>query len=465
MLTYDLDKREKLSLYEYLYRCIRTDILTGRIKAGEKLPSKRELAKHHDISVKTAENTYAQLLVEGYIQAREKRGYFAAGVEETGSSVRQPAVFPAAFNEEEYFADFTANNTVYEKFPFSMWSKVMRQTLSMQDTALLKTVPFNGVEQLRTAIAGYLYQFRGMNVSPDQIVIGAGTEYLYSRLLQLLGQERTYAMEDPGYNKIGRIYDSHGVNWHCVDIGKDGIDIEGLEACGAQVVHVSPGHHFPLGYVMPVTGRQKLLKWSAEERNRYIIEDDYDCEFRYTGRPIPAIQSMDRNHRVIYMNTFSKTLAPSIRISYMVLPEKLMEKYIQTMNFYSCTVSGLEQHALARFITEGYFERHLRRMKNYYKGHRDRIIDILLSSSLGAVSEILEDNAGTHLLLKVRTDMNDIQLKWAAREAGINIACLSEYCRNKKAEREHTVIINYSDMDEKKLKEAVKRLERILIPD
>lgn len=463
MLTYDFSKRGKLSLYEYLYQCIKEDIGAGRLKAKEKLPSKRELASHLQVSIKTVENAYAQLLLEGYIYAEEKRGYFVSKVSGMHSSRPSLEPFVGQKKEEEYLADFTANNINYEKFPFSMWAKVMRETLTDYDTTLLQTVPYNGVEKLRVEIAKYLYRYRGMQVSPDNIVIGAGTEYLYSKLILLLGENARYVVENPGFRKITKIYDSLRAQWTRVDIDEQGLKVDELRQTNANVVHVSPSHHYPMGLVMPVGRRQELLNWAAEESERYIIEDDYDSEFRFSGRPIPAMQSMDRHHRVIYMNTFSKTLVPSIRVSYMVLPQKLMERWDNAMNFYSCTVSGFEQYALASFLERGYFERHIRRMTNYYKQQRERILGIFRESALGKAGIISEDEAGTHFLYKTESSLSDIEIKWAAKERGILISSLSEYCFANAEKYKGIFIINYSDIGEEQLREAIERLEEIFL--
>lgn len=479
MRAYDFSKRGKATLYEYLYECMKKDILEGSIKAGEKLPSKREMAAEHAVSVKTVENAYAQLLAEGYLEAQEKRGYFAARIEPVkkenertahaggragaGGELRRKAALGKTtprYQEDNWFADFTSSNTVFRKFPFSIWSKMMRETLSERDTQLLKTAPFQGVWELREAIADYLYRNKGMDVSPDCILIGAGTEYLYGRLLGLLGQDAVYALEDPGYRKIARIYEGQGADWHFVPVDQEGIRMDALQKSGADVVHVSPGYHFPLGFVMPIARRQELLSWAAEEPQRYIIEDDYDCEFRYAGRPIPSIQSMDIHHRVIYMNTFSKTLAPSLRISYMVLPEKLMDRYVLKMNYYSNSVSSFEQYALAAFLEKGYFERHISRMRKYYREYRNRICKYIKASGL-PVTEILASESGTRLLVKLKTALTDTQVKWAAGEAGIRIECLSEFCQERKEEYQHTLILNYADLSEEVLREAILRLAHI----
>ena len=335
------------------------------------------------------------------------------------------------------------------------------QILTDYDTSLLKTVPFNGVEKLRVAIAEHLYRYRGMHVSPDHIIVGAGTEYLYSRLLQLLGKNAKFGVENPGYRKITKLYDVGGVTWDYVDIDGQGMKVEQLDQKGITVAHVSPEHHFPIGLVMPVGRRQELLRWAAEEPERYIVEDDFDCEFRMVGKPVPSMQSMDRNHRVIYINTFSKTMVPSLRIGYMVLPEKLMERYISTMNFYSCTVSGFEQYAMAAFLEKGYFERHIRRLLNDYRGQRERICRMFRESPLSQISQIYQDDAGTHFLLHVRTELSDVEIKWAARQRGILVNCLSEYCFADAQKYRGILVIHYSDMADEILQKVIGALEEI----
>lgn len=463
MLTYDLSLRENTPLYIYLYNRIKEDILKGNILPDEQLPSKRALAKHLNISVITVENAYSQLMIEGYIYSVEAKGYFACRLD--NSTCYVPAVKYNFANEQEheYYADFIANKICRNHFPFSIWSKLMREVLSSQDMTLLQTVPYNGMNSLRTAISEHLLRFRGMNVSPDQIIIGAGTEYLYNRLIQLLDSDSIYAMEDPGYKRISNIYKAYNGKWVSIPIDDSGISIDALEKSGANVVHVSPAHHFPTGIIMPMKRRQELLKWANARKNRYIIEDDYDCEFRYSGKPIPPMQTSDIHDRIIYMNTFSKTLVPSIRISYMVLPRTLMDKYISTMNFYSCSVSSFEQCCLAKFISEGYFERHINRMKNHYKKHRDLIINAINNSSLKERATILEANAGTHLLLKIDTSLSDETAMELARKKDINISCMSAYCFTPDSRRDHTFIINYSGIEATHIDEAVRRLAEVFL--
>ena len=475
MLTYDLSQRESYTLYEYLYHCIKQDILDGTLTADSRLPSKRELARHHQISLKTVENAYEQLLTEGYIYSEEKRGYFvsALATDTDGRQARHQNHIPFSICDSSdfqtgngsdkttkcaSFADFTANQAAVERFPYDTWAKLIRGILSQRDATLLQAVPFQGLYTLRVSIAKYLYGFRGMQVSPDQIVIGAGMEHLYGQLIQLLGRSRIYALEDPGYRKIAKICQANDASYEYVSVDENGLRPDMLRESRANVVHVSPGHHFPTGSVMPVARRQALLEWAEENPERYIIEDDYDSEFRFSRRPLPAIQSLRHNHRVIYLNTFSKALAPAIQISYMVLPQKLMERYAAVMRFSPCTVSALEQYALAEFMDSGCFERHIHRMKKYYKAKRDCMLRVFEGSRLCPYVTVDEKDAGNHFLMRLNTTLSDTELKWLARENGVRLDCLSEYCERDKELYAHTIIVNYSDLEEESFQRALEIL-------
>lgn len=461
MLTYDLHQRGSLPLYDYLYQCIRQDIITGKLRPGERLPSKRALAQHLSIGIITVANAYAQLAVEGYISSAEKKGYFVEDV--SNYLVKKSAAaapLPEA-PEKEYFADFKANRISLKNFPMATWTKLMRETLSLQNEALLKTVPYNGLYALRQAIADYLLQNRAMQVAPSQIIIGAGTEYLYGRLMQMFGRATTFAIEEPGYKKFAAISASFGNPWKYIPIDDSGLMIDKLEESGADVVHLSPANHFPTGIVMPVTRRLELFEWVNRIHKRYIIEDDYDSEFRYNGRFILPLFAQDTQNKVIYINTFSKSLVPSIRISYMVLPPRLLQRYEETMSFYSCTVSSFEQHTLAHFISEGYFERHINKMKNYYREQRAKILTALRSSPLAAISEITERNAGTHFLLHVRTTLTEEQVRQAAAAADLSLSFYSDYSYTPPSGRECTLVINYAGIAEEKIPAVVARLTGI----
>lgn len=451
MLTYELTKKPGMPLYESLYRCIRRDIQTGRLTPGEKLPSKRNLAANLKVSKITVENAYNQLMSEGYIRAEEKVGYFVEAVEQM---LPVPELQRETLDHREGPIDLTANNPV--KFPFSVWSRLHRQVLMDLGHTLLQPVPNQGLPDLRRAISRHLAQFRGMQVRPEQIFVGAGTDFLYNLLIQLLGRDKCYAVEEPGYGKIRRIYAAAGAG--CVTVAMDGQGVCPEDLAGADVLHISPSHHFPTGLVTPLSRRQELLAWAKAAPERWIIEDDYDSEFRFASRPLPAMQALDGS-RVIYMNTFSKTLAPSIRISYMILPEQLMTQLQEKLGFYSCTVPSFEQHTLARFLDEGYFEKHINRMRKFYKSRRNRLLAAVAACPVADKLSILEENAGLHFLVRVQSDMTDGELEDYCLGKGIRVRSLgSYYAGTVPAWAERCLVVNYSGLTEQQL----ARLEKIL---
>ncbi len=462
MLVYDLNARGNMSKYEYLYQCLKRDILNGKLAEGQKMPSKRRLSKANGISVRTVMNAYDQLLMEGYLESKERSGYYV--VSDFDSPLRYQKVnipMTTPEKEEDWIVDFTANTTVYERFPFSMWTKVMRQVLSTYNLHLMKRGQFLGCPELRYEIAKYLYHKRGIIVSPDCIVIGTGIEYLYSKLIGLLPANAVYAVENPGYRKIRLIYENLGVKWTWTSMNKNGIHMGSLRQSGATVVHTSPEHHYPLGTVMSAKRRQELLKWLEESEEHYIIEDDYDCEFRYNGHTIPALYGLDTSQHVIYMNTFSKTLSPGIRISYMVLPPKLIKQYVDSANFFSNTSSNLEQYTLAAFLRDGYFDRHLTRMRRYYLHQGEILKNALLMTPAIPTEEILGMESGTHLLVKLNTNLSDREIKLRARMRGINLCCLSEFCIEEKELYHHVLVLNYSSLQEDRMLEVAGTLGEI----
>ena len=468
MFTYDMSKAGANSLYHYLYQCIKRDIVSGNILAEEQLPSKRNLAQNLGVSVVTVENAYAQLLTEGYIYSLPKKGFFVADINATESSKLQKHKTRGKhrraienFEETEqanpkYMADFASNGADIEAFPFTTWAKMTREVLCEKQKDLLQASPVAGALELRRAIARMLREFRNILVSPDQIVVGAGTDYLYGLLVQLLGFDKCYAVEDPGWGKISKMYSQYGVKVRHIPIQDDNF-VESLKKSGADIIHISPSHHFPTGKVMPVGERYRLLSWAAENSNRYIIEDDYDSEMRMTGKPIPALQNIDVTEKVIYLNTFSKTMTSAIRLSYMVLPEHLAEKFRSELSFYSCTVSNLDQYVMAKFIDLGYYETHINRMRNLYRAKRDLLLGAIAKSLLSKKATVLEENAGLHFILQVQTKLSDSEFCRRAQLHGVNIRALSEYYFEAQPS-EHKFVINYSSVDKNKMQKAVQAL-------
>ena len=450
MLTYELKKTPGVPLYEALYRCIRRDILSGALAPGQKLPSKRALAENLEVSKITVEAAYNQLLSEGYISSREKVGYFVEAAERPA-----PAAAPAEQSEpvpHDPVLDLTGSGTVH--FPFSVWTRLQREVILDYGEKLLLPLPNQGILELRQAISHHLADFRGLYAPPENILIGAGTDFLYNLLIQLLGRDLTYAVEEPGYGKIRKVYAAGGVK--CVSAPLDLRGVRPDSLTGARVLHISPSHHFPTGLVTPVSRRTELLNW-ARDCDGYIIEDDYDSEFRFDAHPMPAMQSLDRAGRVIYMNSFSKTLAPSIRISYMVLPSELMTRFRRELGFYSCTVPSFEQYTLARFLSRGHFEKHINRMRKFYRSRRNRVIQMLQNCPFADRLTILEQDAGLHFLLKIDTALTDRELTDTLLSSGIRVHALSHYYHETEVNT-RILVINYALVGEEELTVAMEDL-------
>lgn len=473
MLTYSFEDIDSESMYEHLYRCIKQDILQKKLRAGEKLPSKRTFAKNLGVSTITVESAYAQLVAEGYLYTLPKRGYYVCDLEREAAPAPAPAAprpkpapAPRRPQRRDHWADLVGSSVARDMFPFSIWVKLLRDVTAGEDEdELLMDTSAGGILKLRQAICDHLYQFRGMTIDPDQIVVGAGTEYLYSVLIQLLGRDRSYAVEDPGYLRLSKIYEKNDVTVRHIPMDAAGIVPARLEESGAEILHITPSHHFPTGIVMPVSRRYEFLSWASKSEDRYIIEDDYDCEFRLAGRPIPTLQSIDVMEKVIYINTFSKSLAPAFRISYLVLPRHLVTRFYDALGFYSGTVSCFEQVTLAKFIAEGYFEKHINRMRNHYRGLRDELLAALRRSPLADRVRISEENAGLHFLMEVDTDRPDEELVRAAEREGLRISFVSQYYVEARERRQHVLVMNYSGLDPEKVPEAVERLARAILTE
>ena len=451
MRTYTLKKQPGLPLYESLYRAIREDILTGALQPGEKLPSKRALASNLEVGKTTVEGAYNQLLEEGYISSRERSGYFVEAVEQR-LAPRPASRYPFPGPEAPAGADLTDNGT--GQFPFSVWIRLQREVILDYGQKLLLPMDSRGALEARQAIARSLSDFRGMDVDPENILLGAGTDFLYNLLLQLLGQDKVYAVEDPGYGKIRKIYAAGGVT--CLSVPMDASGIRPDCLGDARVLHLSPAHHFPTGLVTPLHRRRALIDW-AQRVDGFIIEDDYDTEFRFQGRPLAPMQTMDPE-RVIYMNTFSKTLSPSIRISYMVLPQALMARFREKLGFYGCTVPSFEQYTLAYFLDRGYFEKHINRMRKFYRARRNRVIAMLEHCPAADKLTILEQDAGLHFLLKVETALDDRALTALFAQSGLHVQPLSSFYTRQTDDCQGMLVINYSAVEEHALEAGLEKL-------
>lgn len=502
MLTYELRREGAGTLQGQLYAFIRADVESGVIAAGERLPSRRALARHLGVSVITVEGAYGQLVAEGYLESRERRGFFAADIPRapaygvvgvgaqcssgvpvkplsdavpaagstaggganasaarsaslevhggsgsggakkgkntlltctdcasraissieniTFSSPAPSRAFAAGFSgpapsrgpeagfsspapSRELVADFSGATAGEGLFPYAAWARTIRRVLADEsERTLLAASGPRGSLALRRAIADHLRGFRGMVVDPAQIVVGAGAQALYHLLVLLLGRSRRFAVEDPGYPRLAATYRAEGVTVAPVALDAEGPSLSALRASGASVLHCMPSHQFPTGLVTPAPRRYELLAWAVGEPGRYLVEDDYDCEFRMAGRPLPSLQSIDGAERVIYLNTFTKSLGAAFRIGYMVLPPHLARAFARDLGFHACTVGALEQAALARFIESGDYERHVNRTRARSRRVRDALLDALRATPAADRLAFEHVDAGLHFVLHVR---------------------------------------------------------------
>lgn len=459
MINVTLDSSEKRPLYEQLYRRISEKIETGAIRSGDKLPSKRSLAAHLGVSMRTVENAYAQLAVEGYVQGVEKRAYFVRDIGRTAGK-RDAGQPPTAEGGErsgkgkKYAFDLGTGRLSPADFPFSTWAKLMRESLRDRTPSLLAPIHPQGNPELRREIARHLRQFRGMEISAEQVLLGAGTEFLLGLITELLPTGK-FALENPSYHKPAKILRSRKIPFAPISLDAEGLRVDRLEASRANAILTTPSHHFPLCTVMGINRRMQLLRWVGEKKNRFIIEDDYDSEFRYDLRPVPPLYSLDRAGKVIYVNTFTQTLAPSLRIAYMVLPPSLLWLYRKKVSFYACTVSEFEQCTMQRFLEGGYYERHLNRMRTVNKKRRDALIRGLAPLS-GSIT-IHGKEAGLHLLLSSKRGVGESALLERAKRKGVRVLGLSGYYLGK-PENTQTVVAGYSGYEEEQLARAAGSL-------
>lgn len=456
-LTISLDTRSRIPLYEQIYDYIKTDIQSGRIPYGEKLPSTRFLSKHLEVSRSTVELAYEQLLSEGYIESVPYKGFFVAQIDEL-YHLKKDKPQPQKERKEarRYRYDFTPNGVDLKSFPYNVWRKLSKDILMDDRTELFRSGDSQGEYGFRSAICSYLYQARGVDCTPDQIIVGAGSDYILMLLGMILGMDHTIAFEDPTYKQAYRM--AGGMSYNCIPVSmdKNGMKVTELEKSGADIAYVTPSHQYPTGVIMPIRRRMELLKWACEAQGRYIVEDDYDSEFRYKGKPIPALKGYDASDKVIYLGTFSKSIAPAIRLSYMVLPKPLLEAYEQKVRFVNSTVSKVDQLIVQKFIEEGYYERHLNKTRALYKSRHDVLIEEL--RPMADICTISGENAGVHLLLTFQNGMTEEELIDRAAKEDIRVYGLSDYRIKENCKEKATILLGYANLTEEQIRKAARLL-------
>ena len=456
-LTFNLNLKVKTPLYEQIYQYIKTDIQTGKLRAGERIPSTRALAKHLEVSRNTIELAYEQLLSEGYIEAEPYKGYYVAEIEEL-YQLKHDQLRPAEEKKEKknYLYDLTPNGIDLNSFPYNTWRKLSKEILQDGSIQLFRSGDPQGEYSFRCAICNYIHQARGVNCTPEQIIVGAGNDYLLMLLSMIIGNSFTVAFENPTYKQAYRMTEELGYQTITVPMDKYGMNVEELKKTTADIAYVTPSHQYPTGIVMPVRRRSELLKWANEKEERYVIEDDYDSEFRYKGKPIPALQGFDSGNKVIYLGTFSKSIAPAIRLSYLILPEPLLERYKKKTGFVSSTVSRLDQMIVQKFLEEGYFERHLNKVRALYRTRHDVFIEAL--KPLHDICDISGENAGVHFLLTFKNGMNEEVLIEKAEDRGIKVYGMSEFTIDRQKTEKATILLGYANLSEEQLKKVAELL-------
>ncbi|MDY3006416.1 PLP-dependent aminotransferase family protein [Anaerococcus porci] len=451
-------KNDESFLYEKIYKALKEKIINGDIMAYDKLPSIRNLSKDINVSVNTIKKAYYKLEEEGYVEAEDKSGFYVKKIDDLIVLDKREN-----FKESDYIKvykyDFGISGVDYENFPYKIMQKYMKEAIDKKDIKILDKGSFKGYKPLRAAISTYLKSARNIDISYSNIIISSSTEHLFTLVKMLLNDQSLYAFENPGYAFGNKFFTFDLENPIPLDMDKDGVRIDKISDFKSICVFVTPFHQFPMGTVMSIQRRVELLNWASKSENRYIIEDDYDCEFKFRGFPIESLKSMDKNSDVIYFGSFSKLLAPSLRISYMVLPDKLLKKYEENFKDLSNTVSNFLQKALASFIESGEFEKHINRMKNiYYKKFE------LIVRKIGEINEIKFISKPNSLILPIEIDESvDIGKFMSLLEKNsIRIIPLSRFLFNKKSSLDCFFILGFANLSEKEIIEGFEIIKDII---
>ncbi|MDZ5724748.1 PLP-dependent aminotransferase family protein [Acetobacterium sp. K1/6] len=444
-------KNKGAFLYVEIYEYLKREITDGNLKFGEKLPSKRSLASHLSVSVNTVDAAYGQLVAEGYLESSPKRGYFVCQIDtyllKQNNHVSEKKIKKPETRSVKI--DFSPNAIDQRIFPYEAFRKIFKVTFNEYDSYLLNKPDLQGELELRKALVELLYRSRGVRCNEDQIIIGSGTSHLLQILGLLWGKNKSVVLENPVYLKAYHIFEKMGNPVISIDIDEKGIQIEPMKKFSDVAVYVTPSHQFPLGMSMPIDRRIRLLNFANQDQGNYIIEDDYDSEFRYNEKPLPSLQSIDNNGKVIYIGTFSKSIAPSFRISYMVLPEALLKAYLEIADAISSPVSSLEQKMIGAFISDGVFEKHVNKMRKVYKGKRIVLMNAL--KQWGDRVKITGENAGHHLLVQLDNGLTEEAMYTRALAQGVRVYPVSPYFIHGAENYKSMVLLGYGSLTDKQI--------------
>lgn len=448
-------------LYEQIYTHVTEQIISGKLPQGSKMPGRRSLAGALGVSVSTVDAAYQMMAAEGYLESRPRSGYYvqdSAGLFSRGETAL-PEKLEVSSQPKSWRYDLSTSSVDVTLFPFRTWGRIQKELL-YGNMDLLQPGDRQGEPELRKVLAEYLAAYRGVHCRPEQIVIGAGTEYLTGLLPKLIGSS-VAAVENPGYRRTRLILENNGMPCRMVGVDQNGLSVTELEQTDADFCYVTPSHQFPTGVTMPVSRRAELLRWAAQKQGRYILEDDYDSEFRFDIRPLPSLQGMaGPDGQVIYLTTFSKSLAPGIRIACMVLPLNLLQRYRALYGGYSGTVGRIEQQTLCRFIEEGHFARHLARMRKTYRSRMEHLASEMRTVFAPRAIKIQGQHTGLHILLTLPDGPGDQKMAELAKTIGANPQPLSEYYHaDWELCPENTVVLGYANLNPNEIENLAKDLQ------
>ncbi|EKB57314.1 PLP-dependent aminotransferase family protein [Falseniella ignava] len=449
-------------LYLQVYQDIKDKIHRGELKYNDKLVSKRQLAMQNGISQNTVLGAYNQLLDEGYIYSIERKGYFVANI--TNQYPLIDCDIPISESEiiSKHKYDLTKSVPDPALFPYQKIGRLYQQVLSPDNLPILSMTDYRGLPSLRNGIQAYLSQSRGVPCHPDQIIIGPSTNYLMTRLFEILNLSPgdRIAMENPGFQGIMPVIQHHSLTVCPIGLDDSGLIIDQLQKSKSRLTFVTPNHQYPTGIIMPVDRRLELLNWAIQSNNRYIIEDDYDSEFKYSGQPIASLKHLDRHERVIYLGSFSRNIAPSLRISYMVLPDSLALLYQNFKVYHTMDVNTLSQFVLAEFIQQGDLIQHLNRSRRFYRKKRNQLIESIKNVDPNAI--IIGGQAGLHLLLKPSVVFDSTCFLSKIQSAHIKLNLLSHFTMNSNIENDQILFINYSSIPLNEIDHLIQKIYHYL---
>ena len=459
-----LEKDSKQPVYIQIYQYIKEEILAKRFLENEKLPSVRQLSQHLGLSRTTIENAYQQLLAEGYIYSKPQKGYYVSSLDilPVKSEKEFYPYMPENKEEETFEYDFKHEFIEEQNFDFNLWKKHIYHVLQYEQKKLLTYGSVQGEEDLRYQIQKYIHRTRGVVTDPSRIVIGAGVQPLLNLLATLLKKIEisNLGMEDPGFNRAKNIFLENQFSVQPIAVEEGKMDIQSLQNLGLRLCYVSPSHQFPTGSVMKIEQRSKLIKW-AKKSNGYIIEDDYNSELRYEGKPIPAMQSLDHDDRVIYLGSFSTILIPSLRISFMVLPLEIIKQFHKYKMNYAQTVSKIEQLALAHMMESKDFEKHIRKIRINYAKKNESVLHIV-SQYMSEQVDIINRSSGLQILLKVKASIPEDIIIENAKKEGILLSGLGEYTISQKNVKDTVLMLSFRGISLSKFELGIIKLQRIM---